>query len=221
MKNHDSDKNYYEELALQILLKKELIPNTFIKGETPDWHSNKDNIGIEVTNTDQSIEFSEWINNIENKEKKNIKKFNKKYKKLGGKILDINHPLVKILDLKTAYNFDENYIYIIPSYDGSFKVIKEAIKRKMDKLNNNYTKFKDNRLAIFTTNIITNEIIQEELIELLNISNSKPTSFNTIYLITFENIFIININKKSFSKLKINKEELQKPSINLYKKNQK
>ena len=91
----------------------------------------------------------------------------------------------------------------------------------MDKLNNNYTKFKDKRLTIFTTNIITNEIIQEELIELLNISNSKPTSFNTIYLITFENIFIININKKSFSKLKINKEELQKLSINLYKKNQK
>ena len=102
-----------------------LIDSDLHKSEKPDFRN--DNLGLEVTRADQTLGFEGFISKYNKDNIGNIKKFNKNFEKLGGRVLRKTDPVVKILDLHDTFHYHEDYIYIIPGYSETFDFVNKKI----------------------------------------------------------------------------------------------
>lgn len=168
---HDSDKNFFEWLIKNILQRYNLIDNNLEKSERPDFKN--DNLGLEVTRADQSLEFEGFILKYSKNNIDNIKKFNKNFEKLGGKVLRKSDPIVKILNLSDFFHLHKDYIYIIPSYSEKFDFVNERINDKLKKLNSTYDKnIKHYYLGIFTPLYALEDNIKEEFNKIIELQSN-------------------------------------------------
>ena len=134
--NHNSDKEHFEYLIKNMLQHYNIIDSDLHKSEKPDFRN--DNLGLEVTRADQTLGFEGFISKYNKDNIGNIKKFNKNFEKLGGRVLRKNDPVVKILDLHDTFHYHEDYIYIIPGYSETFDFINKKIEDKLIRLNSIY-----------------------------------------------------------------------------------
>ncbi|MCI8486992.1 MAG: hypothetical protein HFJ20_08115 [Clostridia bacterium] len=205
---HDLEKKYYEKLALKLLKYTLDIDITNFKDkEEPDWHNDKDSVGIEVTIVDESLRFYRELEKVDKVDANKVKKFNKRYIKNGGRI--ITKKEADCMGLECSFKFNDNYVYIIPAYDNNFENINKAIKNKTEKLNNNYKLFKQNGLFIFSHIRTRKELFKEELNEIIKIQSKSEKKFDFIYICLTDCIVIFDLknnvcNVKEFDKNKFN-----------------
>ena len=158
--NHNSDKEHFEYLIKNMLQHYNLIDSDLHKSEKPDFRN--DNLGLEVTRADQTLGFEGFISKYNKDNIGNIKKFNKNFEKLGGRVLRKTDPVVKILDLHDTFHYHEDYIYIIPGYSETFDFVNKKIEDKLIRLNSIYDEdIKHYYLGIFTTIYTREDNIKE------------------------------------------------------------
>lgn len=165
-----------------------LIEKDFIKFEGPDFI--KDNVGLEVTQVNTYKSFDAFMHSKTNK-KIDVLKYNKKYKKAGGRIIEKNKPCGLAPE-----NFDENgYAYILPKIDCR-KSLEQAINSKLDKLEK-YQILDEYLLAVYAPFIINifNIGEYEDLIQ--NVQKNRKIKFSTIFIITNNNVVIFKQNTKT------------------------
>lgn len=187
-KLHDEEKFKEENRIKGILESYGLIDKEFIKSEQPDFI--KGNVGLEITQVDTGQSFDAFIVNKENKTL-DVLKYNKKYKKAGGRIIEKNKPCGLAPE-----NFDENgYAYILPGFD-CIKSLEQAINSKLDKLEK-YQILDEYLLAVYAPFIINifNIGEYEDLIQ--NVQKNRKIKFSTIFIITNNNVVIFKQNTKT------------------------
>lgn len=216
MKEHNSEKKYFERFAINLLKKYINIDiSTFKNLEKPDWQDEFNSIGIEVTRDSIGTKFWADIEKVQGKKiaDKDLKKFNSRFKANGGRI--ITKEIAFIIGIKKcSFGFNDRYVYIIPSYTDDFKRIDRIIVEKTKKLNKNYNKtISDNRLFVFSPILVNREIVEEELVQMKNIQNEYDRRFNIIYVCTLYNIYIFNIKENKVGIVEMDKEEFNKISI--------
>lgn len=216
MKQHDSEKKYFERFAINLLKKYiNMDISSFKNLEKPDWQDKFNNIGIEVTRDSIGTKFWADIEKVQGKKiaDKDLKRFNRRFKGNGGRI--ITKEMASIIGIKKcSFGFNDRYVYIIPSYTDDFKRIDRIIVEKTKKLNKNYNKtISDNRLFIFSPILVNREIVEEELVQIKNIQNEYDRRFNIIYVCTLYNIYIFNIKENKVGIVEMDKEEFNKISI--------
>lgn len=209
---YNKDKDYFEYLIKNILQKLKLIDDDFIKSEEPDFIN--DNIGLEITRADETLAFNGFINKYDKNNIKDILKFNEKFKECGGRVININDPIVKILKLKDTCHYNDNYIYIIPCYSNNFDFINKHIKRKLYKLNKNYNnKLKVYYLGIYTP-IYANEIMIEDEFKIIkSISKQYNKKFEKIFIIFLDKICVFNLKENFFDIIQKTNELLNDLSV--------
>lgn len=216
MKEHDSEKKYFERFAINLLKKYINIDiSTFKNLEKPDWQDEFNSIGIEVTRDSIGTKFWADIEKVQGKKiaDKDLKKFNSRFKANGGRI--ITKETATIIGIKKcSFGFNDRYVYIIPSYTDDFKRINKIIEGKTKKLNKNYNKtISDNRLFVFSPILVNRESVEEELIEMKNIQNEYGRKFNIIYVCILHKLYIFNIEENNVGIVEMDKEEFNKISI--------
>lgn len=218
---HNLEKEYYEQLALNLLESILRIDvSNFDDYEEPDWQNDKDSIGIEITRDDESLKFYKELENVDKVNTVEVEKFNKRYRKNGGTVMTKGE--AKSIGIEGGSEFNENYVYIIPSYNNNFDDINNKIKNKIKKLNNNYKLFKQNNLFIFSHIRTKKELFKEELDKIIEIQ-SENNKFDFIYICLTDCIVTFDLNNKiynvkEFDKSKFNdialkaREEVKKRS---------
>lgn len=196
---HDDDKIFNEKFAKEVLEKKGILSN-IIKSESPDLIIKDKKIGIEVTKVFQNDGFDGYIKKY-SQNIKNIERFNKGYKKNGGRVFHKNSAIVKILNLSTG-PYSNEYSYIIPSYqNNNFQHINNAILKKLDRLENVYSKRKDIEtfhLAILTPMYFTISNVIKEIKEIEKLQTERKYKYDFIYIILISgNIIIFNTKNKT------------------------
>ena len=208
---HNSDKDFFEYLVKNVLQYYNLIENDFQKSEEPDWISNK--IGLEITRADQTLDFDGFIAKYPKEKITNIKKFNLKFQEVGGRIFKVTDPIVKILNLKDTFYYDENYIYIIPSYKDDFDYVNKKVMNKLEKLNKNYNSdINTYYLGIFTPVYATEEMIKNELIELCEIQKEYKRKYEKIIIVFIDKICEFNLSTMQCNIIDETNETLNKLS---------
>lgn len=175
--NHDDKKKYFELFALKILKEYQNVEiEKLIHDEKTDWQDINNSIGIEITRNSIGTQF--W-SELEKVKKpildKDIEKFNKRFRKNGGRVIQIEQARIIFNDKykKDSFGFNEKYFYIIPVYNDDFSEINRSLKEKLKKLNEIYKEMKDNRLFIFSPIYANKEMIENELQNIINIQNDK------------------------------------------------
>lgn len=213
---HDSDKNFFEWLIKNILQRYNLIDNNLEKSECPDFKNG--NLGLEITRADQSLEFSGFILKYSNDNNINIKKFNKNFEKLGGKVLRNSDPIVKILNLSSSH-LHKDYIYIIPSYSENFDFVNERINDKLKKLNSTYDKnIKHYYLGIFTPIYALEDNIKEEFNKIIELQSNHDRKFEKIIIIFVDKICEFDLLDNTYNIIENTEEELNNISTKTYEK---
>lgn len=187
-KLHNEEKLKEENRIKGILESYDLIEKEFIKSEQPDFI--KGNVGLEITQVDTGQRFDAFMVNKENKTL-DVLKYNKKYKKAGGRIIEKNNPYCL-----TPEEFDENgYAYILPGFD-CIKSLEQTINSKLDKLER-YQILDEYLLAVYAPFIINifNICEYEDLIQ--NVQKNRKIKFSTIFIITNNNVVIFKQNTKT------------------------
>ena len=214
---HDSDKNFFEWLIKNILQRYNLIANNLEKSECPDFKN--DNLGLEITRADQSLEFSGFISKYSKDNNINIKKFNKNFEKLGGKVFKRNDSIVKILNLSASSHIHKDYIYIIPSYSENFDFVNERINDKLKKLNSTYDKnIKHYYLGIFTPIYALEDNIKEEFNKIIELQSNHDRKFEKIIIIFVDKICEFDLLDNTYNIIENTEEELNNISTKTYEK---
>ena len=212
---HDSDKNFFEWLIKNILQRYNLIDNNLEKSECPDFKN--DNLGLEITRADQSLEFSGFISKYSKDNNINIKKFNKNFEKLGGKVLRNSNPIVKILNLSVSSYLHKDYIYIIPPYSENFDFVNERINDKLKKLNSTYDKnIKHYYLGIFTPIYALEDKIKEEFNKIIELQSNHDRKFEKIIIIFVDKICEFDLLDNTYNIIENTEEELNNISTKTY-----
>lgn len=212
---HDSDKNFFEWLIKNILQRYNLIDNDLEKSECPDFKN--DNLGLEITRADQCLEFSGFISKYSKDNNINIKKFNKNYEKLGGKVLKKNDPIVKILNLSVSSHNHKDYIYINPCYSENFDFVNERINNKLKKLNSTYDKnIKHYYLGIFTPIYALEDNIKEEFNKIIELQSNHDRKFEKIIIIFMDKICEFDLLDNTYNIIENTEEELNNISTKTY-----
>lgn len=215
--NHDGEKKYFEKFALNLLKEyKNINISGFKDAEEPDWQDKENSIGIEVTRDSVGTKFWADLEKVKDKKipNKKIKNFNKKFKANGGRILDKKTAAI-IGMKKCSFGYNDNYVYIIPSYNNSFERINLIIKEKTEKLNDHYEKtIQDNRLFIFSPMLINKEMADEELVEIKNIQLNNKRKFNIIYVCILHEIYTFDLIKNKWNVIKMDEKQFNNISIN-------
>lgn len=194
---HDLEKKYYEQLALKILEFVVYIDVANLKNkEEPDWHNDKDSVGIEITIADESLRFYRELEKVDKVDTNKVKKFNKRYIRNGGRV--ITKQEAYCIGIECSFKFNNNYVYIIPAYDNNFENINKAIKNKTEKLNKNYKLFNQNNLFVFSHIRTRKELFQEELNEIIEIESKFEKKFNFIYICLTDCIAIFDLENKVY-----------------------
>ena len=185
------------------------------KSECPDFKN--DNLGLEITRADQSLEFSGFISKYSKDNNINIKKFNKNFEKLGGKVFKRNDPIVKILNLSASSHIHKDYIYIIPCYSENFDFVNERINDKLKKLNSTYDKnIKHYYLGIFTPIYALEDNIKEEFNKIIELQSNHDRKFEKIIIIFVDKICEFDLLDNTYNIIENTEEELNNISTKTY-----
>lgn len=214
--NHNSDKLFFEYLIKNTLQRYNLIDTDLQKSERPDFRN--DNIGLEVTRADQTLEFKGFTSKYNKGNIGNIIKFNKNFEKCGGKVLKKTDPIVKILNLHDTFHYHEDYIYIIPGYSENFKFVNKKIEDKLKRLNSIYDEdIKHYYLGIFTPIYVLEDSIKKELDEIINIQEKYNKKFEKIIIVFIDKICEFNLLNNTYNIIENTNEELNRASIKTHK----
>ena len=212
---HDLNKKYYEFLMKNILQYYNLIDKDLEKNEKPDFKN--DNLGLEITRADPSLEFSGFISKYNKDNIGNIKKFNKNFEKLGGRVLKKNNPTVKRLNLHDTFHYHEDYIYIIPGYSGNFDFVNKKIKDKLTRLNSIYdVDIKHYYLGIFAIIHPFEDNIKKELNEIVELQSRYDKKFEKVIIVFLNNICEFNLNNNTYKIIENTSDALNKISETTY-----
>ena len=210
--NHNSDKEHFEYLIKNMLQHYNLIDSDLHKSEKPDFRN--DNLGLEVTRADQTLGFEGFISKYNKDNIGNIKKFNKNFEKLGGRVLRKTDPVVKILDLHDTFHYHEDYIYIIPGYSETFDFVNKKIEDKLIRLNSIYDEdIKHYYLGIFTTIYTREDNIKEELNEIIKLQSNRDKKFEKIIIIFIDKLCEFNLLNNTYNIIENTNEQLNNISI--------
>lgn len=210
--NHNSDKLFFEYLIKNMLQSYNLVDADLKKSEKPDFKN--DNLGLEVTRADQTLEFEGFISKYNKENMGNIKKFNKNFEKRGGRVLKKTDTIVKILNLHDTFHYHEDYIYIIPGYSENFNFVNKKIKDKLKRLNSIYNEdIKHYYLGIFTPIYVLEDSIKEEHDQIINIQEKYNKKFEKIIIVFIDKICEFNLLNNTYNIIQNTNEELNKISI--------
>ena len=210
--NHNSDKEHFEYLIKNMLQHYNLIDSDLHKSEKPDFRN--DNLGLEVTRADQTLGFEGFISKYNKDNIGNIKKFNKNFEKLGGRVLRKTDPVVKILDLHDTFHYHEDYIYIIPGYSETFDFVNKKIEDKLIRLNSIYDEdIKHYYLGIFTTIYTREDNIKEELNEIIKLQSNCDKKFEKIIIIFIDKLCEFDLLNNTYNIIENTNEQLNNISI--------
>lgn len=210
--NHNSDKEHFEYLIKNMLQHYNLIDSDLHKSEKPDFRN--DNLGLEVTRADQTLGFEGFISKYNKNNIGNIKKFNKNFEKLGGRVLRKNDPVVKILDLHDTFHYHEDYIYIIPGYSETFDFVNKKIEDKLIRLNSIYDEdIKHYYLGIFTIIYTREDNIKEELNEIIKLQSNYDKKFEKIIIIFIDKLCEFDLLNNTYNIIENTNEQLNNISI--------
>lgn len=210
--NHNSDKEHFEYLIKNILQHYNLIDSDLHKSEKPDFRN--DNLGLEVTRADQTLGFEGFISKYNKYNIGNIKKFNKNFEKLGGRVLRKTDPVVKILDLHDTFHYHEDYIYIIPGYSETFDFVNKKIEDKLIRLNSIYDEdIKHYYLGIFTTIYTREDNIKEELNEIIKLQSNRDKKFEKIIIIFIDKLCEFDLLNNTYNIIENTNKQLNNISI--------
>ena len=189
-----------------------LIDSDLHKSEKPDFRN--DNLGLEVTRADQTLGFEGFISKYNKDNIGNIKKFNKNFEKLGGRVLRKTDPVVKILDLHDTFHYHEDYIYIIPGYSETFDFVNKKIEDKLIRLNSIYDEdIKHYYLGIFTTIYTREDNIKEELNEIIKLQSNRDKKFEKIIIIFIDKLCEFDLLNNTYNIIENTNEQLNNISI--------
>lgn len=210
--NHNSDKEHFEYLIKNMLQHYNLIDSDLHKSEKPDFRN--DNLGLEVTRADQTLGFEGFISKYNKDNIGNIKKFNKNFEKLGGRVLRKTDPVVKILDLHDTFHYHEDYIYIIPGYSETFDFVNKKIEDKLIRLNSIYDEdIKHYYLGIFTTIYTREDNIKEELNEIIKLQSNRDKKFEKIIIIFIDKLCEFDLLNNTYNIIENTNKQLNNISI--------
>lgn len=210
--NHNSDKEHFEYLIKNMLQHYNLIDSDLHKSEKPDFRN--DNLGLEVTRADQTLGFEGFISKYNKDNIGNIKKFNKNFEKLGGRVLRKTDPVFKILDLHDTFHYHEDYIYIIPGYSETFDFVNKKIEDKLIRLNSIYDEdIKHYYLGIFTTIYTREDNIKEELNEIIKLQSNRDKKFEKIIIIFIDKLCEFDLLNNTYNIIENTNEQLNNISI--------
>lgn len=210
--NHNSDKEHFEYLIKNMLQHYNLIDSDLHKSEKPDFRN--DNLGLEVTRADQTLGFEGFISKYNKDNIGNIKKFNKNFEKLGGRVLRKTDPVVKILDLHDTFHYHEDYVYIIPGYSETFDFVNKKIEDKLIRLNSIYDEdIKHYYLGIFTTIYAREDNIKEELNEIIKLQSYYDKKFEKIIIIFIDKLCEFDLLNNTYRIIENTNEQLNNISI--------
>ena len=210
--NHNSDKEHFEYLIKNMLQHYNLIDSDLHKSEKPDFRN--DNLGLEVTRADQTLGFEGFISQYNKDNIGNIKKFNKNFEKLGGRVLRKTDPVVKILDLHDTFHYHEDYIYIIPGYSETFDFVNKKIEDKLIRLNSIYDEdIKHYYLGIFTTIYTREDNIKEELNEIIKLQSNCDKKFEKIIIIFIDKLCEFDLLNNTYNIIENTNKQLNNISI--------
>ena len=189
-----------------------LIDSDLHKSEKPDFRN--DNLGLEVTRADQTLGFEGFISKYNKDNIGNIKKFNKNFEKLGGRVLRKTDPVVKILDLHDTFHYHEDYIYIIPGYSETFDFVNKKIEDKLIRLNSIYNEdIKHYYLGIFTTIYTREDNIKEELNEIIKLQSNRDKKFEKIIIIFIDKLCEFDLLNNTYNIIENTNKQLNNISI--------
>ena len=210
--DHNSNKEHFEYLVKNMLQHYNLIDSDLHKSEKPDFRN--DNLGLEVTRADQTLGFEGFISKYNKDNIGNIKKFNKNFEKLGGRVLRKTDPVVKILDLHDTFHYHEDYIYIIPGYSETFDFVNKKIEDKLIRLNSIYDEdIKHYYLGIFTTIYTREDNIKEELNEIIKLQSNCDKKFEKIIIIFIDKLCEFDLLNNTYNIIENTNEQLNNISI--------
>ena len=210
--DHNSDKEHFEYLVKNMLQHYNLIDSDLHKSEKPDFRN--DNLGLEVTRADQTLGFEGFISKYNKDNIGNIKKFNKNFEKLGGRVLRKTDPVVKILDLHDTFHYHEDYIYIIPVYSETFDFVNKKIEDKLIRLNSIYDEdIKHYYLGIFTIIYTREDNIKEELNEIIKLQSNYDKKFEKIIIIFIDKLCEFDLLNNTYNIIENTNEQLNNISI--------
>lgn len=210
--DHNSNKEHFEYLVKNMLQHYNLIDSDLHKSEKPDFRN--DNLGLEVTRADQTLGFEGFISKYNKDNIGNIKKFNKNFEKLGGRVLRKTDPVVKILDLHDTFHYHEDYIYIIPGYFETFDFVNKKIEDKLIRLNSIYNEdIKHYYLGIFTTIYTREDNIKEELNEIIKLQSNCDKKFEKIIIIFIDKLCEFDLLNNTYNIIENTNEQLNNISI--------
>ena len=210
--NHNSDKEHFEYLIKNMLQHYNLIDSDLHKSEKPDFRN--DNLGLEVTRADQTLGFEGFISKYNKDNIGNIKKFNKNFEKLGGRVLRKTDQVVKILDLHDTFHYHEDYIYIIPGYSETFDFVNKKIEDKLIRLNSIYDEdIKHYYLGIFTTIYTREDNIKEELNEIIKLQSNRDKKFEKIIIIFIDKLCEFDLLNNTYNIIENTNKQLNNISI--------
>ena len=210
--DHNSNKEHFEYLVKNMLQHYNLIDSDLHKSEKPDFRN--DNLGLEVTRADQTLGFEGFISKYNKDNIGNIKKFNKNFEKLGGRVLRKTDPVVKILDLHDTFHYHEDYIYIIPGYSETFDFVNKKIEDKLIRLNSIYNEdIKHYYLGIFTTIYTREDNIKEELNEIIKLQSNCDKKFEKIIIIFIDKLCEFDLLNNTYNIIENTNKQLNNISI--------
>ena len=210
--DHNSKKEHFEYLVKNMLQHYNLIDSDLHKSEKPDFRN--DNLGLEVTRADQTLGFEGFISKYNKDNIGNIKKFNKNFEKLGGRVLRKTDPVVKILDLHDTFHYHEDYIYIIPGHSETFDFVNKKIEDKLIRLNSIYNEdIKHYYLGIFTTIYTREDNIKEELNEIIKLQSNCDKKFEKIIIIFIDKLCEFDLLNNTYNIIENTNEQLNNISI--------
>ncbi len=210
--DHNSNKEHFEYLVKNMLQHYNLIDSDLHKSEKPDFRN--DNLGLEVTRADQTLGFEGFISKYNKDNIGNIKKFNKNFEKLGGRVLRKTDPVVKILDLHDTFHYHEDYIYIIPGYSETFDFVNKKVEDKLIRLNSIYNEdIKHYYLGIFTTIYTREDNIKEELNEIIKLQSNCDKKFEKIIIIFIDKLCEFDLLNNTYNIIENTNEQLNNISI--------
>ena len=156
----------WEETFAELILEA-YFPETFFSlsadGECPDLRNELADLGVEVTNVENSKSreldslYTRRYSRGDNKQREQAAK---RIKELGGKI--------------------KEFFLLLPVRDRSLAGIYQAVKEKTTKLNQNYKIFAKNFLFIFTTEHIEDEELPEMMREISDSASGNKKHFSGV-----------------------------------------
>lgn len=213
--NHNFDKDYFEYLIKNMLQHYNLIDSDLHKSEKPDFRN--DNLGLEVTRADQALGFEGFISKYNKDNIGNIKKFNKNFEKLGGRVLRKTDPVVKLLDLHDNFHYHEDYVYIIPGYPETFDFVNKKIEDKLIRLNSIYDEdINHYYFGIFTTIYAREDNIKEELNEIIKLQSYYDKKFEKIIIIFIDKLCEFDLLNNTYRIIENTNEQLNNISIKIH-----